>query len=98
MRQAEKDLAALDLVFKALAHAARRQILLILQFRGGEMSAGQIARRFSHSWPTTTRHLRVLQEAKLLSVTTEGRERIYRIDHEQLGRLQTGFLRWFLPK
>ncbi len=95
MRKAEKDLLALDRVFKALAHPSRRQILLIIQFRSGEMTAGQIAKRFSHSWPTTTRHLKVLQEAELLTVESEGRERIYRINHKRLARIQTGFLKWF---
>ena len=58
-------------------------------------AAGQIAKRFSHSWPTTTRHLNVLQEAELLTVESEGRERIYRVDHKRLARMQTGFLKWF---
>ena len=95
MRKAEKDLQALDGAFKALAHASRRQILLIIQFRGGQMTAGEIAARFSHSWPTTTRHLKVLQEAALLTVETEGRERIYRVNHRQLARVRSGFLKWF---
>ena len=95
MRKADKDLLALERVFKALSHQSRRQILLIIQFRGGQMTAGQIAARFSHSWPTTTRHLKVLQEAELLTVESEGRERIYRIAHRQLARVQSGFLKWF---
>jgi len=95
VRKAEKDLLTLDRVFKALAHQSRRQILLVIQFRGGAMTAGQIAKRFSHSWPTTTRHLNVLQEAELLTVESAGRERIYRIDHKRLARVQTGFLNWF---
>ena len=46
-------------------------------------------------WPTTTRHLKVLQEAGLLTVEAAGRERIYRLDHRRLARVQTGFLNWF---
>ncbi|MEA3018291.1 MAG: hypothetical protein QOI38_3013, partial [Sphingomonadales bacterium] len=38
-------LAQADRVFAALAHPSRRQILLILKFRGGRMSAGDIAER-----------------------------------------------------
>ena len=52
---AEQALAAVDAVFGALAHASRRHILLVLHYRGGEMTAGDIARRFECSWPTTTR-------------------------------------------
>jgi hypothetical protein len=43
-------------VFAALDNAARRQILMILHFRGDRMTAGEIADRFSCSWPTTSRH------------------------------------------
>jgi hypothetical protein len=60
-RDPRSELEALQAVF-ALAHPARRQILLTVYFRG-EMSAGQIAGRFAHAWPTTTRHLRVLESA-----------------------------------
>ena len=57
-------LAALDAVVTALSHPARRQMLLTIHLRG-EMSAGDVAARFSHAWPTTTRHLRVLEHARL---------------------------------
>ena len=84
-RDPAAELEELDLVFKALGHSARRHMLLVLHFRGGEMAAGDIARRFAHSWPTTSRHLKVLTEAGLVEVTRNGRERSYRLDQ---GRLQ----------
>jgi DNA-binding transcriptional ArsR family regulator len=79
-----RDLAQVEVVFRALAHRSRRQILLVLLFRGGEMSAGEIANRFSCSWPTTTRHLRVLEAAELLKVDKRGRERVYRLEADHL--------------
>lgn len=84
---AETRLSDLDAVFKALAHASRRHILLVLHFRGGEMTAGEIASRFGCTWPTTTRHLRVLESAGLVRVEKRGRERIYRVDRERLARV-----------
>ena len=66
------DLAAQEKVFAALAHPQRRQILLVIHFRGGTMTAGQIADRFSCSWPTTTRHLRALESAGLVRVRKSG--------------------------
>ncbi len=81
---AEAELEAADAVFSALAHPSRRHTLLVLHFRGGEMTAGEIARRFSCSWPTTTRHLRVLEEAGLVEVERRGRERVYRLNAERL--------------
>ena len=60
------DLEALESVFGALAHQSRRTILLVLLARGGEMTSGDIAGRFDCSWPTTTRHLRILEDARAL--------------------------------
>jgi DNA-binding transcriptional ArsR family regulator len=81
-------------VFGALAHPARRHILLVVNFRDGAMTAGQIAARFSCSWPTTSRHLRVLERAGLLSHEKEGRTRIYRINNYKLSRARE-WLGWF---
>ena len=39
--RAVAELAQTESVFDALAHAQRRQILLVLRFRGGEMTAGE---------------------------------------------------------
>ena len=89
---AEKFLADVDTVFGALAHASRRHILLVLHFRGGEMTAGDIAGRFECSWPTTTRHLRVLLDAGLVEMHQRGRQRVYRLDRERLGRVCTSWL------
>ena len=90
---AEK-LAALDAVVSAIAHPARRQILLTVHFRGGAMTAGDIAGRFAHSWPTTTRHLRVLEDAGLLRHEKQGRSRVYRLDRARLA-LVSEWLGWF---
>lgn len=81
---AEQELDELEAVFAALAHASRRHILLVLHYRGGEMTAGDIADRFACSWPTTSRHLRILEAAGLVRVEKRGRERIYRLDRERL--------------
>jgi len=81
-------------VVAALAHPARRQILLTLQLRGGEATAGEIAARFAHKWPTTTRHLRVLEDAGLLHQEKRGRTRAYTLDKKRLA-LVTEWLGWF---
>lgn len=78
----------------ALAHPARRSILLTIHFRGGEATAGEIAGRFAHKWPTTTRHLRVLEEAGLLRHEKRGRNRLYVVDRERLALLRE-WLSWF---
>jgi DNA-binding transcriptional ArsR family regulator len=90
---AEERLAALDAVVSALAHPARRQILLTVHFRGS-MAAGEIAGRFAHAWPTTTRHLRVLETAGLLAHEKVGRTVMYRINRRRLAVLNE-WLAWF---
>ncbi len=82
-------------VFSALAHASRRQILLVLHVRGDRVTAGEIAKRFSCSWPTTTRHLRVLEGAGLISVQRRGRERFYQLEKKKLGDVVGGWLGHF---
>ena len=91
---ADKRLADYDAVFAALDSAARRQILLILHFRGDAMTAGEIADRFSCSWPTTSRHLRKLESAQLVEVERAGREWIYRLNRKRLA-VAREWLAWF---
>jgi len=71
-------------------------MLLVVWFRGGAMSAGDIAARFSHSWPTTSRHLRVLEQAGLLEQEKDGRTRLYRVRTDKLDVLRR-WLSWFDP-
>jgi DNA-binding transcriptional ArsR family regulator len=87
-------LDVLEAVISALAHPARRQILLTVHFRGGSMTAGDIAGRFAHAWPTTTRHLRVLESAGLLRHDRVGRTRVYRIDRARFA-VVLEWLSWF---
>ena len=91
---AEQQIAELNAVLNGIAHPARRQILMTIHFRGGEMTAGDIAARFRHSWPTTTRHLRVLEDAGLVTAEQNGRVRTYRAELRKLETVQQ-WLKWF---
>jgi DNA-binding transcriptional ArsR family regulator len=75
---------AYEAVFGALACAARRRVLITIYFNSGAMTAGEIAATFDSAWPTTTRHLRVLEAAGLLAHEKKGRTRIYRIQPKRL--------------
>ena len=94
---AHQRITQLNAVLDALNHPARRQILMTIHFRGGEMTAGDIAARFRHSWPTTTRHLRVLENARLVRSIRQGRIRKYHIDIERLKPV-IEWLEWFHRK
>lgn len=59
------------------------------------MTSGDIARRFSCSWPTTSRHLRVLEGAGLVRVEKRGREWVYVLESERLRQVAGGWLGWF---
>lgn len=87
----------IDAVFAALAHQARREIVLLLSRSGGELPSGYLAARFSHSWPTTTRHLKVLEHAGIVEVRREGRGSLYRLDRERVQRVIGGWLRLTEP-
>jgi DNA-binding transcriptional ArsR family regulator len=89
------ELDAFDTVFAALAHRSRRTILAVLHARGGEMTSGAIAARFDCSWPTVSQHLRVLEDAGLVTIALNGRERVYRLDNDRLHAVAGGWLAHF---
>jgi DNA-binding transcriptional ArsR family regulator len=83
-RDPEPRVDAYEMIFSALAHPARRRVLMTIFFNGGSMTAGEIAAIFEHAWQTTTRHLQVLEAAGLLTHEKRGRTRIYRIQRKRL--------------
>jgi DNA-binding transcriptional ArsR family regulator len=89
---ARPSLAEIERVFEALAHEARRHVILLLAHHGPELPSGYLAGRLSNSWPTTTRHLQVLEAAGIVTVRREGRNCIYRLEREQLRRVVGGWL------
>lgn len=93
-RDSKSRLDAYEAVFGALAHPARRRILMTIHFNGGSMTAGEIASVFRHAWQTTTRHLQVLEAAGLLTHERQGRRRRYRIETRRL-ELVRDWLAWF---
>jgi DNA-binding transcriptional ArsR family regulator len=88
------SLDAYEAVFTALAHPARRRILVTLHFQDGSMTAGEIAGMFDHAWPTTTRHIQALEGAGLIRHERQGRNRVYRLDRGRL-ELVRDWLAWF---
>jgi DNA-binding transcriptional ArsR family regulator len=91
---ARAQLQEIEAVFSALAHPSRRQILLTVWFRGGVVTSSEIAKRFHHSWPTISRHLKVLEDAGLLTHEKQGRNRLYRVSQAKLGVVRS-WLKWF---
>jgi DNA-binding transcriptional ArsR family regulator len=59
-----------NLVFKALNDATRREILLLLKKE--DLTAGEIASHFNISKPSISHHLELLNRADLVSSTKKG--------------------------
>jgi DNA-binding transcriptional ArsR family regulator len=57
--------------FKALAHPLRRDI--VERLSGGEATVGEVSRGFGVSKPTISRHLKLLEEAGVVSRMVDGR-------------------------
>lgn len=81
-------------VFEAVAQPKRREILRLLA--GGEMSATEIASRFSVTQPAISQHLKVLREAGLVNERREGTKRLLSVRPEGLADLND-FLAELLP-
>jgi ArsR family transcriptional regulator len=58
-------------IAKALSDPTRLRMLREM-FTAGEISCGELARRFPISQPTVSHHLKVLEEAGLVSARHEG--------------------------
>jgi DNA-binding transcriptional ArsR family regulator len=68
----------LDRTFGALAHPIRRGILVRLA--SGEATVAELAKPFKVSAPAITKHLRILEEAHLLSRRVQGRVHVCRLE------------------
>src|SRR5438128_633789 len=91
-QRARPTLIEIEKAFAALAHEERRHIVLLLAHHGPELPSGYLASRLSHSWPTTTRHLHVLEAAGIVTVRRDGRNCVYRLERDHLQRVVGGWL------
>src|SRR5271154_974419 len=64
-------------VFDVVAEPARRRLLDLLH--AGPLPVGELVAATGLSQPNTSRHLRVLREAGLVTVRSEGRRRVYEL-------------------
>ncbi|MGA7122420.1 MAG: metalloregulator ArsR/SmtB family transcription factor [Polyangiaceae bacterium] len=69
-------------VFHAIAHPARRAILV--ELKGGERAASELAAPFDMTFAAISQHLKVLEEADLVSVRRDGRQRFYKLEPKPL--------------
>lgn len=85
----------IDTVFDALASTPRRKILAYLSETS--MTAGEIAERFEMSKPALSKHLRVLENAGLISGDKQGQYVHYQLADRNMLATLTGMLSTFCP-
>ncbi len=72
----------MERVFEALASTPRRKILAFLN--QGELTAGEIGARFDFSKPALSGHLRILEDAGLISREKRGQFVYFRLVPDRL--------------
>lgn len=73
----------LDRTFHALSDQTRRSMIHALA--GGQArSAGELGKQFRSAQPTISRHLKVLEQAKLIERSVEGRVHRFRLRQQPL--------------
>lgn len=77
--------------YAALAEPNRRQILDLL--RAGERSVTELVDRLTLSQPGVSKHLKVLREAGLVAVRSQGKQRLYALRGEPLAEVDA----WLEP-
>ncbi len=70
-------------VFNAIAEPRRRQIVEILAGRGA-LAVGAIVLAVGMPQPAVSKHLGVLRKVGVVSVTSEGQQRLYRLEASAL--------------
>jgi DNA-binding transcriptional ArsR family regulator len=73
--------------YRALGDPTRREILRLL--REGELAAGELAGQFEISWPSVSRHLKVLEGAGLVRSERRGANIIYSLQTSVLEDIAT---------
>lgn len=70
-------------VFNAIAEPRRREIITILA-RTGEAPVGDLVHLLKLPQPAVSKHLAVLREVGLVAAVRRGRNRMYRLNPEEL--------------
>jgi len=85
----------MEQVFEALASLPRRKILAYLS--AADLTAGEIAARFSMTKPAISKHLQILQNAGLIRGEKRGQFIHYALVRENLVNTLNGFVQEVCP-
>ena len=73
---------SLDQTFAALADPTRRAI--VARLARGDATVGELAKPFAISLPAISRHLKILEDAALISNERQGKHRRCRLERDAL--------------
>ena len=79
---------AVDKLFHAMSDPTRREIVQILCDEG-KQSATMIYERFNMSHPAISQHLRILRDARLVSVEKKAKYRLYAVNREAILEIES---------
>lgn len=85
----------MDKIFEALSSSIRRKILAYLS--ATDLTAGEIAERFSISKPSVSKHLSILENAGLIRSDKQGQYIHYSLVRESLVNTLNGFVQEVCP-
>ena len=85
----------MEAVFQALASGTRRKILAYLSH--SSMTAGEIAGRFDFTKPSLSKHLRILENAGLITGEKKGQFVHYSLIEDNLINTINGFISEVCP-
>ena len=86
----------MNTVFKALNDPTRRQILEMLQEK--DLTAGEIADKFSISFPSISHHLDLLKQAKLVTSEKDGQYVYYSLNTTVVDEIMKWLLQFKIKK
>jgi DNA-binding transcriptional ArsR family regulator len=84
---------SLNKTFKALADPTRREILKLLHDH--DLAAGELAKKFTITFPSLSHHLGVLKQAGLVTGQRQGQQQIYSLNLSMFEELMTKYFDQF---
>jgi DNA-binding transcriptional ArsR family regulator len=82
----------MDKIFKALADATRRQLLDQLYQRNGQ-TLGELCEHLDMTRQSVTKHLNILEEANLITVVWQGRNKLHYLNAAPIGDIYDRWIR-----
>lgn len=97
LRFATEEAERLAVMFKAIGHPVRLQIVDLLSRYGGQVCVCDIEAQFTLTQPTISHHLKILREAGLVGYEQRGLWAYYFVRSSAIEQLQSLAGQWTSP-